>query len=298
MFPLIFSGCSALDWNAKSGLQVMTSDNLSASLYLNGKLANKTPYIDKELKPGDYTVEIKPDDTTLASYETKVTLKKGLLTVISWKPGNRPETSGGVIYEMEKIGNAKDAQLSITTIPDGSIIQVDSQAKGFSPVLIEHVSPGEHEYEVSLPSYDAQKNTINVIQGFRMNISVKLAKQEYTPTPSPSPGIQSIYATDSAQLLPSPTPLLSSPAPTASSAATKKTTVPPPKVLVKPTGYKQDGQEVLRVRQEPDPGSDQIGFAPVGSEYPYLNQTTAGWYKINFNGKTGWLSGQYAQLIQ
>ena len=287
----IFAGCSILNLNANAGLQVITTDSIPAHIYLNGKLADKTPYINKELKAGEYTLEIKPDDDQLSTYDTKISLKSGLLTVVTWKPGSRPETSGGVIYEMEQLTDKKNSELSLTTIPDGSIVQVDGQAKGFSPVLVEHVSPGEHQYEVSLPSYETQKNTINVVEGFRMNITLKLAKQEYVAPANSSASasvavplpIGNLLATGSGQI--------------ATNSGTTNDLVPAPKVKIKPTGFHQNGQELLHVRVDPDPGSNEVGLAVVGQEYPYLNQTLDGWYKINLNGKTGWVSGQFVQLI-
>ncbi len=286
-----FSGCSIFDWNAKAGLQVITSDNVAAHVYLDGKLIDKTPFINRELKANEYTLLIKPDDSQLASYETKLSLKKGLLTVVTWKLGKRPETSGGVIYEMEKLTDNKNSELSLTTIPDGAIVHVDGKAQGFSPVLLEHLSAGEHEYEVTLPSYEVQKNTINVVQGFRMNITLKLAKQEYTPTTDNASPDVTPSATPSAQLTVSPSP-------TASPSADLNPAIPKPKIRIKPTGYFENGQESLHVRNDPTPESTSPGLAKVGSEYKYLNTLLDGWYKIEFNGKPAWVSGQYVELIQ
>jgi len=187
---VFLSGCNPADWKAKSGLQVTTND-VPASLFLDGKYLDKVPYINNDIKPGEYTLEIRPDSSQLVSYTTKVSLKNGLLTVVVWKPGDRPETSGGVLYEMEKLGNPKQSQLSLVTIPDSAIIHVDGESKDFAPVLIDSISAGEHGYEVSLPSYETQKNTINVLEGYRMNVTVKLARQDLTPaaTPEASPSL-------------------------------------------------------------------------------------------------------------
>jgi hypothetical protein len=284
----LFAGCSS--FSGKAGLQVMTND-IPAGVYLDGKHLGQTPYVNKDLKPGDYSLEIRPDSTTLVPYPTKISLKKGLLTVVSWKPGNRIESSGGFIYEMEPIRNKKNSELSITTLPDGAITSVDSQPRGFSPVLIEQIAAGKHEYEISLPSYETQKNEINVIEGYRMNITVKLAKQEYIPT----------TASSSSSLNASGSATLASPSPSASpskTATASSSIVPKPKVKIKSTGFMQNGKEVLRVRSTPTPGGAEVGFATVGAEYPYLKEKENGWYKISLDGKTGWVSGQYADLIE
>jgi hypothetical protein len=287
----LFSGCTLTDLKLKAGLQVLTND-IPTDIYLDGKFLDKTPYINKELKAGEYMLELRPENTQLATYQTKISLHRGLLTVVTWKPGSTPETSGGVIYEMEKLKNSKDSEISLITIPDGAIIHVDDEAKGFSPVVVEKTSPGEHEYEVSLPSYETQKHTINVLEGYRMNITLQLAKQTYvalSPTPSPSPATS---ATNAAQLT------SSSSASTSTSTTTTAVPVPKPKVKIKPTGFFQNDQEVLRVRGTPSATGKELGFAPVGSEYAYLKVTTDGWYQVSFNGETGWVSAQYAQLFE
>ncbi len=296
---VLFAACDPREWKAKAGLQVQT-DEVPASLFLDGKYLEKTPYINKEMRPGNYSLEIRPDNPALVPYQTIISLKKGVLTFVTWKAGTRPETSGGVIYEMEALKDPRDSQLSLTTIPDGAIIRVDDQAKGFAPVLVEHISAGEHSYEISLPSYETQKNTINVLEGFRMDVTVKLARQTFTnPTAAPSPsGSASPSATPSVLGVTTASPSAkpsSSPSP---SPVVQTTTLPKPKVHIQPTKFLQDGKEVLRVRETPNAGANTIGYVPVGNEYPYLKEFVDGWYKISFDGKTGWVSMQYAQLME
>lgn len=69
-------------------------------------------------------------------------------------------------------------------------------------------------------------------------------------------------------------------------------------VKIKPTNFYVSGKEVLRVRDLPQPTGKELGFADVGSLYPYLGETEANWLKIDFNGEEGWVSGQYAELAK
>lgn len=283
----------------KAGLQVLSAD-IPSSVYINGELLDKTPLINKDLKPGDYVLSIKPDNAQLASYETNINLKKGLLTVVTWKPGSKPETSGGVIYEMEPTSVRGTSQLSLISIPDRAIVSIDGAEKDFAPLLVENISPGHHEFEVSLPSFETQKHTINVLENYRMLVTVKLAKQEDTvpaaaamQEPEPSPPV----ASTSAQ--PSPTPkVATTPTATPSASASPSTTnVPKPRILILPTNFFVEGKEVLRVRDAVGSGGKELGFAPVGNRYPFLSQSS-NWYQITFNGVAAWVSGQYAQLEQ
>ena len=179
---IFFSGCQQiLERHSKSGLQVIT-DDIPAAVFLDGQYLNSTPLIEKELKPGQYTLKIEPTDQTLQPYETDITLRKGLLTVVTWKPAERPELAGGVIYEMEKLNDTGAAEVSFVTIPEGAIITLEGKDKEFSPIVFPDVSPGNRSFEISLPSYETQSHTIYVQPGFRMVVRVKLAKLQAVPT--------------------------------------------------------------------------------------------------------------------
>lgn len=298
---VIFTGCTitlpSLGKN-NSGLQVITND-ATASLFLDGQYLDKTPYISKQIKPGSYTLKIQPDAPNLVVYETTVTLRRGLLTVVTWKPGERAETSGGVVYEMEPLKGTNKAELSFVTIPDNAIIKLDEREQQFSPLVITELEPGLHNYEVALPSYETQKHTINALPGHRIIITLKLAKSSgeadsigtpTTPaTPSPNPSTSPTVPAGSPD---------STPVSTFSGRTTPTTTVSGPKVTIGKTNFFNNGQEVLRVRDSASNGGKELGFAPVDSQYVYLGETQSGWYKISFNGQIGWVSTQFSRLSQ
>lgn len=186
-----FSGCQAiLEHRSKSGLQVIT-DDVPSAVYLDGQYLNSTPLIEKELKPGSYSLKIEPNDISLQPYETSITLRKGLLTVVTWKPAERPEMSGGVIYEMEKLDNSSASEISFTTIPDEAIITLEGREKEFSPFVFTNIPPGNKSFEVTLPSYETQNHTINVQPGYKMLVRIQLAKLQAVgqtePSTSPEP---------------------------------------------------------------------------------------------------------------
>lgn len=307
---IFLAGCNPLDAKTKAGLQVITGD-ISASLFLDDQYLEKAPYIGKDIQPGVYTLRIQPDDPDLIPHEVQVTLRKGLLTVVTWRPGARPELSGGVIYEMEKLPNKNQTELAVVTIPDGAIVSIQGREKEFAPLNILNIDPGQKEFEVSLPSYEAQRHTINIVAGHKTTITVKLAKSEMieintVSTPINATGSAEI-ATSSAQVQPSPSPagnVLGTSSRIASISAQATTASPSPqvgngaKVTIQPTGYSEDGREVLKVRDASSTNGNVIGVAPVGSEYAYLNETFGGWYKIQFGTQIGWVSGQYAKLSE
>ena len=271
----------------KSGLNVLSGD-VPAAVYLDSKFLDHTPYLSKDLKPAEYSLEIRPDDPSFVPYQTKLSLKKGVLTVVDWKPGKRPETSGGVIFETEALRDKKATQLSITTIPDGGIIYVDGEAKGFAPVTVENLSKGEHQFEVKLPSYESIAKPINILEGYRLLVTVKLGKQDFQASPSGYMGTASM----SANVVSGTSNLNASGSATTSANALMNGT----KVTIQPTGYTEEGQEVLRVRAESNSSSSEIGKAPVGSSYQFLKEVRDGWVKIQFGNNVGWVSLQYVKV--
>jgi uncharacterized protein YgiM (DUF1202 family) len=289
---LFLSGCNPFRPN-KAGLQVMTND-VASSVFLNGQYLEKTPYIAKDFKPGEYTLKIQPDDPKLIPHETTIHLRAGLLTVVTWKPGSRSESSGGVIYELEPITNRQRAEVSIISLPDGAIVSIDDRDKEFTPLLLEDLTPGNHQMVVTLPSYEGQNHTINLIKGFRLNVTVKLAKAgiDVAPTASDSGKSTTPTATVSGQRAAS----ISAQVATGSArTATNSGTLTITKVTILKTNFFVSGKEVLRVRDQSSNAGKELGFATVGNSYPATGKTENGWYQIEFEGKLGWVSKQYAR---
>jgi len=276
---LLLSGCAFFDKQKNSGIQVITND-IASSVFINGQYLEKAPLIEKDIQPGSYTIRIQPDNPSFVPYETNVTLRKGLLTVITWKPGKRPETSGGVIYEMEPISSDK-SEITFISIPDGAIVSLDGGEKTFAPTTYEKIEPGHHEFEVTLPSYQTQRHTINALAGQRMLINIKLAKSE------------SQERVEKAADAVTPTPVPSTVDATASAVPTATTSAVINKVTIQPTNFFQQSIEVLQVRSSPNAIASEVGYVEVGKSYPYVERQTE-WFNISFDGKTGWVSSQYA----
>jgi len=302
-----FSGCLAqIDKRQYAGLQVTTND-LPATLYLDGEYLSDTPVKRNDLKPGTYTLKIQPEDPTYVPYEVPIQLRKGLLTAVTWLPGTRPELGGGVIYELEKLPNRTQTELIVTSIPDGAIVKVDGGDLEFAPIIKSELLPGKHDISVTLPSYVEQNHTLNLVAGHRLSVLVKLAKTPESlgltiPTPSADAMLTATAsgqaATGSGALAAAssqsgPTPIRSA-QPTAGNLSNLGNNSQ--QVLILPTNFFQDGTEVVRVRSASTSASAEVGFATVGERYPYLNEENAAWIKIDLNGKAGWINKTYAEL--
>jgi hypothetical protein len=279
---LIGFGSFKLSKPTKSGLQVITGDE-PASIFLNGQYLNKSPLVDKELKPGIYNLSIQPDKENLTSYDTEVTLNPGTITIVTWHPGQTVDKSGGVIYEMKRSDDKNKTLIHFSSIPDKAIIKVDDKPKDFTPLTLEDLPPGQHEYEITLPSYETQSHSLNLESGYEINALIKLAKtnDDNEAKPTPNTEIQTIE-TD--------TQNVNEATPTVSDANQKQ-------VTILKTGFMQDGVEVLRVREKANQESKQIGLVEVNHQYPFLSEK-AGWYHIHFGTnleQTGWISAAYAK---
>lgn len=282
------AGCQKIPFlqqNKTGGLQIHT-ESVTASVFLNGEFVNKTPYIDQNLKTGTYSVKIEPEDTNLVSYETSITVYPDTLAVVNWTPGSSVEESGGVIFELEPLSRNNSA-LSVTSIPDSTIVNIDGESKGFAPVLVEDISAGDHDIKISLPSYTAQEHSLNIVEGMKMHLLVKLAKVK-TATESALllEASDEAESTESAESSSSAKPT-SSPTPVAATTTEK----PYVEILDTPTGW-------LRVRAEASVDSDEVAKVDVGATFSYLDSED-GWYQIKYaEGETGWISGEYAELVE
>lgn len=265
-------------------LQISTTPK--ATVFIDGTQVGITPFFDDKIKSGEHTVKLIPEATTdtLVSWEGKVNLTPGILTAINRNFGTSESFSSGEIIWLEKISSRDKSSLSVISTPDQAVVKVDGEPKGFSPVLVENLSPGSHQLVVNTPGYEERTISAKTVAGYKLIVNVQLAQK--------IEGIKE--ATPSAETKVSPTP---SPKATPSPKTTPKPTVTPPEkpyVLIKetPTGW-------LRVRMEPSVSATEAAKVNPGEMFPYLNEEKSGWLKIEYEeGKEGWVSGVYAELIK
>lgn len=257
---LFLSGCSLKKQNG--ALQINSTPE--ANVFLDGKLMGKTPFKQDNQPAGEVSVKLIPDtDQNLVSWEGKVKVNNGVLTSIERVLGPTQEQSSGQILTLEKT-KAKEPSISVVSLPDGALVKLDGESKGFTPLTLEAISEGEHEIVVSKDGYQEKTLSFKAIPNYQVIVNVQLAQLiTATPTPTPSSGTPS--STSSGQFTGT-------------------------KVLIKdtPTGW-------LRVRKEPSTSAEELTKVNPGEEYPLLEEKS-GWYKIEYSpGKEGWISASYAQ---
>jgi hypothetical protein len=103
-----------------------------------------------------------------------------------------------------------------------------------------------------------------------------------TPSLTPTPTMVSI---------PTPTPTIV-PTLTPTPIPTTSPIVPSPIPIGQTVTVLDNELGFVRMRASYTTDSDEVGTIPVGSTIPYLDEQY-GWYKVAYDGKTGWISGTY-----
>ena len=251
--------------NGKGALQVTSLP--ASTVYINGKPLGKTPLCkcdSTEMLPvGDYTIKLVPLDSSLSSYEDRITINPSVLTVVDRTFGDVGKSSGSVIT-LSKISQPHLAQLFVTSFPYGATVSVDNNTAGSTPQLVSSITDSDHDIVISKDGYLSKTIRIHGVLGYKLNALIYLATDVTNASSS------SATATEQ---------------PIASPSATAQQTVI---ILSTPTGF-------LRVRDAASLGGNEITQVHPGETYPLVSQVS-GWFEIKLSdGKLGWISSSYAK---
>lgn len=279
---LFLGGCTIQDLfvKAPSGLDITSTPQ--ATVFINDENRGETPFSDKEMKPGSYAIKLVPVGENLPTYETKIELTSKASTIIHRTFAQSEIDSSGHILQLQEDPGG-DTYLSVISDPDNVNVSIDEVPSGFTPLSKLPITPGNHTLHVTSPGFSEQTLPINAALGYNLIVSFKLAGQTITlspPSPAPSTSPQdSTSATVSASPTVSPTPSLSMERPYVVIGETE-------------TGW-------LRVRKEASGSSEEIGKVNTGEQLKYLGESTElGWFKVEFEGEIGWVSGKYVTLVK
>lgn len=260
-FFLLFQVLGKLLPKGKGALQVTSS--VQAKVLLNGKEIGSTPLCkcdqNDRIEEGLYTLQLIPVDSS-QSFMTKVQVNKGVLTAVdrTFLPGSYA-SSYTLLLEKNFSNNA---DLAVYSVPSESLVTVDGNDSGVTPLLLKNVSASEHEIELQKGGYGKKTIRLRTVPGYKLvvqavlgtvpNSSETLPGSEVSPTPTPTP--------------------------------VQKDTVT---ILSTPTGF-------LRVRADSNVNSAEVGRVNPGDILPLLSQKP-GWYKIQLSDKMGWISSDFAK---
>jgi hypothetical protein len=272
----------------KGALQI-TSHPLS-KVYLNNAFIGNTPLCRCEantmVSEGEYTVKLVPLDSGFDEFQEKITVTKGVLTVVDRKFG-KGATSEGSIISLTPLPDKHATELLVLSFPDKTAVFVDSNASGNTPLSVKKLTDSDHTLKLKRDGYIDKNVRIRTPAGYRLTATVYMALNDESgqviPTPT-QPTIVSGTPSPSPSLGPSPTgaknPTPTKPGPTAKVSG--KITI-----LSTPNGF-------LRVRETPSTAAAEISRVETGETYPLVEEQT-GWYKIKLtDGTEGWVSASYA----
>lgn len=292
LFTVLLTGCT-LPGRKKSALSVSTTPK--ATIFLDGEHLGQTPYYNEKLKPGDYVLKIVPESTgqALNPWEGRVTLSPGILTVVNRELGLTQDDSSGEILSFETSADKNATSISVVTTPDGAVVNLDGEPKGFAPISLDKITEGDHILLISSPGYQDKTIKAKTVKGNKLIVSVQLARAAVAPPvdaesqPEATPA-----ASPKASIKPSATPT-TSPSPKASPKSGSTTTPAKPYVTIDSpdTGW-------VRVRSEPSTAGEELTKVDHSQSFPLIDEKS-GWYQIEYEtGKKGWISGKYAEKFE
>lgn len=249
----------------KGGLQI--TSNVRGKAFLNGKLIGELPIRkttqDETLPTGNYEIRVEPEDTTLTAYTARVDINDGVLTAIdkTFLPGSLGSAS---ILTLEN-ATIQKPQIEITTIPDGALITIDSVAVGTSPYKSDSISASEHEVEIQKEGFAKKTIRVRTVERHVLVVSASLGTGDIGTVKIASP-------TPTIELSITPSPVV-----------TKGSVT----ILQTPNGF-------LRVRSGAGTSFGEVARVKTGETYDIIEEQN-GWYQIEADGKTGWVTSQYVK---
>lgn len=248
------------------GLQI--TSNIKAQAFLNDKSIGTAPLCfcteKKTIASGVYNLKLVPLDKSLPPYYVKITINPNVLTAVdrTFLPG---ALASSYLLTLEKT-NDSNPQLFISSVPDASLVSIDGESQGITPLNIKSITASEHEVEIEKPGFAKKTVRIRTVPNYKLVLNTVLGTiGSITETQTASP---------SAALSPIPTV---SPTPSGPTVIIEQT----------PTGF-------LRVRSTPSTGGTEIGQVKPGETYPLIDEN-ASWFEIELaDGSKGWVSNQYA----
>jgi len=229
----------------------------TAIVIINGDQAGTTP-LRKQFSPQDLMIKLLPQegDQSTPIWQGEVRINNATLTLIRKFFSSDLKQNWGEILGFNKIPDKNFGAMAITSHPNKAIIKLDGEVKGYTPILLEKMPPGQHILELSLDNYENAVLGVNIQAGYQLNAEVKLKIKEITSSQNKNEEDEVIS-----------TPQIT--------------------ILDTPTGW-------LRVREGPGTSYNEIGQVKPGEKYPLIEEKD-GWYKIKLENEEGWISARYAE---
>lgn len=162
-----------------SGISIL-SEPSEAIVFLDNKEVGKTPYENKSLKKGDYTVKLQKER---GLWEGRVKLTAGTVVVVNRDLAYGQASSAG---EVLTLGPGKG--ITVISSPTDSEVEIDGKAFGKTPVTAD-IEKGPHTILISHTNYLKRSIRVELPENFNLTVSVNLALSEADLTNISTPAI-------------------------------------------------------------------------------------------------------------
>lgn len=234
-----------------SGISIL-SEPSGATVYLNGMQVGQTPWGGKDLDIGDYLIKIEKGQ---ASWQGRAKLTGGTVTVVTRDIATDSASSAGEVLTLDK-----GKGLTIISNPSDSLVEIDGQPYGKTPVTVD-IKSGEHAILVNHQGYLPRSFSADLPDNFNLTVSVDLASTEADLAAAALPSL-------------SPVPVIAQ--------------TPTVSVKQTPTGF-------LRVRDKPNLNGKEIDQVKPGESLILLEELGS-WDRIRLSdGREGFVSSAYVE---
>lgn len=160
----------------KGALQVTSIP--ASQVFLDSKNVGKTPLclceLPQLLKVGDYNIKLVPLQTGFKAYEQKVTLYKGVLSVVDRTFDKEVSASSGSIITLTEIDDKNTSGLLVISFPSKAQVLLDSNPQGQTPLLLKEITASDHEIKILKDGYKEKIIKIKTTLGKRLEVTVNL----------------------------------------------------------------------------------------------------------------------------
>ncbi len=147
-----------------------------AEVSLNGRKIGDTPYSAENLKPGDYTLELKRASETKDFYYVltkKIHLEADTRTVIKAEIGPSEQfTSFAVIYFQKS--NTQQPQLFVKSQPANSKIWLQDIRYGETPITTTNIKAGTYQLKLEKDGYEPLEIQVQTQEGYILVADIEL----------------------------------------------------------------------------------------------------------------------------
>lgn len=147
----------SVETTPQRGALSVNSTPSGASLNLNGKYQGSTPITIPDLPPDLYGISLSDP---------------GFINL-----SRRVEVLSGTVTEVSVNLSSVNGTLWVTSVPVGADITIDGADAGKTPVLLANLTPGNHTITASGPGFSPVQETVRVVSGITIPVSVPLSKE-------------------------------------------------------------------------------------------------------------------------